>query len=388
MTPVIVVIAYNRPEALKRLLGSLSHAEYPEDEKVSLIISIDRAADEGNAAVLQLASDYEWRYGEKHVVYREENLGLKRHVLLCGDYSLTFGSAILLEDDLFVSPAFYSYAAAALNFSEKDQKIGGVSLYNHLLNVHVREPFEAIDDCSDNWYFQFASSWGQAVTNRQWRAFRDWLALHDNEELTDPRIPENVRSWSAKSWLKYHIAFLIDTDRLFLYPRISYTTNFSDAGTHAKEIVNDLQVPLSARRKGVPFYFLKPEETRSVYDAFFENLSLRETVAEMITRDAAPVSPHRIGIDLYGSRPVEQTYAYFLSSESLPYRQIRQFARRLRPIDENIFTELAGDDFYLYDLSQAGKQPKTRAALRLLYHYRAISVGKILKILKYRLRQR
>src|SRR5574344_1345043 len=96
----IVVVAYNRLESLKRILASLSRGEYPR-EPVELIISIDRG---DNQEVLQYADAFPWPHGEKRVIYRPENLGLKRHILTCGDLTQDHDGIILLEDDLVVSP--------------------------------------------------------------------------------------------------------------------------------------------------------------------------------------------------------------------------------------------------------------------------------------------
>ena len=56
----------------------------------------------------------------------------------------------------------------AMEFSVNKKYIGGISLYNHELNVHTKENFKALDDGYDNWYFQFASSWGQAWSKANW----------------------------------------------------------------------------------------------------------------------------------------------------------------------------------------------------------------------------
>lgn len=393
MTPAIVVIAYNRIDSLKRLLSSLETAEYPQGVKIQLIISIDRQADDLNRDVFLTANEFEWHFGDKEVVYHEKNLGLKAHVLSCGDLSEKYGSVILLEDDLFVSPAFYSFACAALDFTEGKDKIGGVSLYNHRLNVHVREPFTAISDPYDNWYFQFAQSWGQAVSYEQWKGFKEWLKDNDGKDTSAVNVPENVSTWSEKSWLKYHIKYLIETDKYFLYPTISYTTNFSDEGTHAKEMVNDLQVPMSGRRGNVPFRFAEIEETRSVYDAFFENVLLKDEMLEIIgdeseSEESGGVSRDEISIDLYGYKVFPENVRFALSSQALPNKRIVGFARRLRPIDENIFLKLEGNDFYLYDLKKSAEEPKMNAVGKLLYNYRAINAKSIISILKYRIRQK
>ena len=79
----IVVVAYNRLSCLDRLLNSLNRAEYEKDD-VELIISIDRG---DNAQVLELAQRFHWLHGTKRVIYQSENLGLKKHILRCGDIS-------------------------------------------------------------------------------------------------------------------------------------------------------------------------------------------------------------------------------------------------------------------------------------------------------------
>ncbi len=54
MTPAIVVSAYNRPEALARLLASLRKAAYPADARQPLVISIDRGDHPGNTPTVDI----------------------------------------------------------------------------------------------------------------------------------------------------------------------------------------------------------------------------------------------------------------------------------------------------------------------------------------------
>ncbi len=372
-TPAIVVVAYNRPHSLNRILQSIAQAEY-EQEGIPLIISIDHSDKDD---VKNVAKSFIWTHGPKKVVTHEESLGLKQHVLQCGELTGEYGSIIMLEDDLFVAPSFYTYASAALEFVKDRQDIGGVSLYNHRLNVHVREPFEAMEDGYDNWYFQFASSWGQAFTVDQWRGFTEWMEKHDGELIAADNVPVNVSSWSDKSWLKYYIKYLIITGKYFLYPRISYTTNFSDMGTHKMGISTDLQVPLAGKNRH-SFSFSTTEQSEAVYDAFFENKRLATQLG--IQEDFAE-------IDLYGSKPGSRRYR--LTSQLLPYEVIRSYGRLLRPMDANIIYGISGEDFFLYDTKKKGTPPKKRSeAYKLLYYYRAFKAKYMKEILKFRLKER
>ena len=100
----IVVVAYNRPDSLNRLLDSLTKVNY-EGHNVPLIISIDYS---GKDDVYLAAEAFEWKFGEKKIIRHPENLGLKKHVLSCGDLVKDYDAVIILEDDLLVSPGMYA----------------------------------------------------------------------------------------------------------------------------------------------------------------------------------------------------------------------------------------------------------------------------------------
>lgn len=188
-----------------------------------------------------MAEDFGWRFGDKHVVAHPTRLGLREHILRCGDLSEKYGGVIVLEDDLYVSPEFYEYTLEALAFYRTNSRIAGISLYNYRYNETAKLAFRAIEDGSDCYFMQTASSWGQCWTWDQWRAFRQW---YDENREQPAAIPKNVESWPETSWKKYFIKYVVATDRFFVFPRISLTTNFSNSGTHEIAPGNYLQVPL------------------------------------------------------------------------------------------------------------------------------------------------
>ncbi len=330
----IVVVAYNRPRSLIRLLNSLKKADYPNDD-IDLIISIDKGDD--NTAVLGIANNFKWGFGDKKVVHQSENLGLRAHILTCGNLSVEYGSVIVLEDDLYVSPNFYKYAIDSLRFSEGKKYIGGISLYNHQLNVHTRDNFEALDDGYDNWYFQFASSWGQAWSSNQWSGFMEWYKSKPEIDK-NKNIPTYVRSWSEKSWLKYNISYLIEKDLYFLYPKVSLSTNFSDAGTHVGNDSTLYQVPLEYNRIN-KYCFSDIQNSNSVYDAFYENKKIAKKLE---------LPQSELCVDLFGNKK-ETENIFLLTSDVLDFKIISSYGKSLKPIDANIFEEIEGDELFLYD---------------------------------------
>ncbi len=363
--PAIVAVAFDRAAALSRLLNSLGNADYTRFKDITLVVSIDKG---GDPAVLETAEKFLWEHGEKRVIMREERMGLKKHILSCGDLTGEYGGIIMLEDDLYVSPLFYSYTCAALSKVKDDDKVAGVSLYSHKFNVFARFPFEAVDDGYDNFYFRFPSSWGQAWTFDQWKAFRQWLEEHDGEDLHGNGMPSYAADWGSSSWLKYALKYVIEKKRTWLYPRVSYTTNFFDEGEHSKEAVTDLQVPLS-RGKMRDYCFSSYEQTGAGYDQYFENEALKYEA------------------DIYGLKRQDGALSDkpFYSAEILPFEVLESYALSLRPVDSNILFKIPGEGIYLYDpLKKTGGKIKKTARLEK-YFYPGMNRKKIMKLLSDRL---
>ena len=365
--PPIVVVAYARAHSMQRLLDSLNGASYPCEE-ITLIISIDKG---DNEDVVRAAEEFHWRHGKKTVRLQKENLKLRRHVLQCGDYALEYGSVIVLEDDLYVSPHFYEYAVRALKASRGDGRIGGISLYNHRLNVMASEPFEAIDDGFDNWYFQFASSWGEVWTREQWSGFKVWYEA-DPDIRSIQGVPRYVRNWPESSWLKYFIAYLVEKNMYFFYPRLSLATNFGDAGTHVMNSNTEFQVPLQLGPK--KYNFSSPDESGSVYDAFMENNRLYSAV---------PDADGSVVVDLYGVKEGYGSARYALTRKGLPFHVERSYGCCLRPHEANVLDGIPGADFFLYDLTRPERRTiKEDRPRKAQYNLRRVGHGQYLAVLQ------
>jgi GT2 family glycosyltransferase len=132
----LIVVTYNRPNSLNRLLNSLSKANYAQ--KVDIIISIDG---KGDKEISKIANDLKWNFGNKEIIIHKKNLGLRQHILLCADLSQNYDGIILLEDDLYVSPEFYAYALSAIEYYKNCDMVAGIALYSHAFNETAQFPF-------------------------------------------------------------------------------------------------------------------------------------------------------------------------------------------------------------------------------------------------------
>lgn len=339
MKPAIVVIAFNRPNSLVRLLKSLEQASY-NSGPVTLILCLDFENSDDNRSVLTIARGCSWKYGKKRVIHQKNNLGVKKHVLQCGDLVNEYGSIIMLEDDITVSPDFYSYACDALSYYNDDRNIGGVSLYNHQLNFINLLRFDPLVDGSDVYFLQVASSWGQAWTCGQWNGFRGWFAS-PSTTMQEAAIPSYVKKWPDSSWLKHFIHYLEATGKYFVFPRVSLSTNWSDAGSHNSKSNTFFQVPLQLR--GGLYRFMSIDESLSVYDSFFELLPDR------LKRMAPHLSEYNFDVDLYGSKD-SYNFQYVITSRKTS-NAIMHFGLQLKPFELNIIEKVDGEELALTRVS-------------------------------------
>lgn len=338
----IVVVAYNRINSIKRVLKSLERAVY--DEPIDLIISIDKS---DNIEVPAFADNFEWKYGKKIVRKISERMGLRNHILSCGDFLDSYDAIVMLEDDIIVSPDFYFFTKEAVRFYGDDENIAGISLYTHIWNSHAHFPFEPIRTEYDTFFMQYAQSWGQVWMRNQWKAFKEWY--NGNQDIFEKKeqglIPLNVKQWPETSWLKYHIKYCIDKNKYFVYPYISFTTDFTDVGVHNPETNTRFQVPLQFGIKK-KFNFCPFGEKALKYDIFYENQTMFRNMFE------------DCDIDLYGIKQNTGMLKkrFLLTTREQNYKIVKSYALQLRPIELNVLWDVAGNDIFLYDTAAEGHQ--------------------------------
>ncbi len=349
----IVIIGFKNAEGISRLLTSLNHVKFSNDELI-LIFSIDYS---GDTTVEQIAKNYEWTHGEKIVKAYDKNLGLKTHILKCGDYidEYSLDAIMVLEDDIYLSPNAYSYMLNTVAFYKDDERIAGISLYKHEFNINAKHPFIDYKDSNDVYFVQYAQSWGQIWMKNQWRDFKNWYLNEEYKKLDPNIIPDNLKRWK-NSWLKFHIMYCIAKDQFFVYPRISLTTNFSDAGTHGSRQSTNMQVTLDY----IPnreWRLIHIEDSLSIYDAYFQNVSVLRVI-----------NKPNVLIDYYGIRKQSGKFEYLLTLKKYNYQVVKNWGLLLRPIEDNILSDIQGDDICLYDLKQ-NKRNKSRDWTLKLFEY-------------------
>lgn len=346
--PPIVIPAYNRPESLQKLLDSLNSAHYPT-ESIDLYISLDYGA---TPEVEIVANSFEFSHGNKNIIKRDHKQGVKNHILACAELSEDYGSVLILEDDLIVSPDYYLYASEALQFYSSENSVAGISLYSQRFNETAHLPFEPLPCEYAVYFMQLACSWGQAWTAEQFKMFKEWSIESKSEESAiENGLPNNVKEWGNDSWKKVFNMYLLITNKTIVYPYRSFTTNNSEAGgRHMKNKGNLFQVPLSLFiGEDVTFHFPEFSKQKIRYDMFMESNPEIWAPYLGLKRD-------EICVDLYGTKPLEllNRYSYTITSRTGP-KPLRSIPMNLRPHELNMKMSASGGDaeqFHVYKKEQ------------------------------------
>lgn len=355
----IIVVTYNRPRSLRRLLDSLVASHFRET--VQLIISIDGG---GDGSCAEIAAALQWPHGGKEVIRHPVNLGLRKHILACGSLTGQYDGAIILEDDLFVSPFFYDYVMAAADFYDDDDRIAGISLYSHAYNETAQFPFIPNHDGSDVFFMQLASSWGQYWSKKQWEQYTQWTSTTDEIEVP---LPGNVQLWPDSSWKKNFIRYMVSADRYFVYPRTSLTTNFNEAGQHQVRREYFLQRPLV--QAPCNFRFIGLDHSLAVYDCY------NELSPNLLKKLNPTLHAFDFETDLYGMKDPGRTNASFLLTSAGGNGQTVSFGRELKPMEANIVMNIPGDHFRMLPAGKVRRRSHFRKLMRcstkkeLKYHY-------------------
>lgn len=335
VNPAIVVAAYNRLDSLKRLIGSLMKGKY-NVENIPLIISIDYHKD--NLSLIEYANSIVWVHGEILIITHEQNLGLRKHILKCGDLVNKYENIILLEDDLFLSPYFYQFCLEAMQFYQCETHVAGVSLYSYEKSEGDLRNFKPLYNEYDIYFMQFPSSRGQLWTKKQWIGFMTWYNINKNSNNFIKHLPRYIASWPETSWKKYFASYMVECNKYFVYPKIGLSTNFGEIGQHYSEKTNVIQTDLLST--DLVFKFEEFEQSVLKYDITFEL-----TYNSLILLNPRLAKYPEFTLNFYNLKNMMDSDLVMTQSKSS--NPLQSFSNRMQPLINNILYEIEGEGIVL-----------------------------------------
>lgn len=359
-SPAIVIVAFNRPNSLIRLLKYLEIASFNVELAIPLVISIDFQNSDEHGRVKKVAEEFHWKYGIKKIIAYEQNLGLREHILKCGDLTEEYGSIILLEDDILVAPSFYEFGRKAAAYYDDETEVAGISLYSYEYEELGLFRFYAMNKGSDTYFMQWAASWGQLWTKKQWCGFREWYSA--NKNIAKTNIPDRVKKWD-KSWKKFYIAYLVEKNKFFVYPYISYTTLTEDMGTHIKSDaqVNNVHISNAKNIENINFSDISQNDLK--YDCFFQPLD-RHIYLPSLKKKA------QVSFDIFGTKSIKNILSDYVFTSKTSKGVVQKYSNKLIPYELNLLHHEVGDILVLSKKSNLFENRSLLAKSRLLSSFR------------------
>ena len=180
VTEPVLVMAFNRPDHLSRLLERLREVQ---PERLYVAIDGPRAAMEGEPERVQACRDLvgtvDWPC-EVHTLFQEHNLGCGQGVTTAISWFFEHEErGIILEDDIVPDPSFFPYCEELLERYQDDERVFAISGCNFVpSSVQTRPdlPYR---------FMTVPHIWGWATWRRSWAAHRlDISGWRDRLPLT------------------------------------------------------------------------------------------------------------------------------------------------------------------------------------------------------------
>lgn len=216
----IAVIAYNRPDKLRRSLSSL------DIERVHVFID-GPAGYKDIDAVLQCREVCK-AFGVKYTL-RRTNIGLPANVIMSVDHVLGHSeTVIVIEDDVVISPVAQNFLDRALIQFAKDSDVVQIGLYNPVFSEekgYVKLPR--------------ICSWGWATWRDRWRAIDFNVKEYSDRlfEAKDKMMPDmylmlrNQYEGRFSAWVARADFSRALNNQTVVYPSVSLSKNFGADGS-------------------------------------------------------------------------------------------------------------------------------------------------------------
>lgn len=178
----IAVFAYRRVGLLKRMFASLRNCDGFEESRITIFV--DGPKSNQDAADVEAVRNFVRSIDLPNVTaaIRDSNLGLKRSIFTgVSELCMHHGRAVVLEDDLILSPVVLDYFNEGLERYRDEERVWNIVGYMYdVPQFHDRR--EAV-------FLPFTHPWGWATWDRAWSQF----------DLEEDIAPEHLVSRSFRT---------------------------------------------------------------------------------------------------------------------------------------------------------------------------------------------
>lgn len=240
----IVVLCQNREKHLEKLLLSLQNTHFCRDS-IKLTLNFDLGANQTDT--IELAERFSFRHGKYAIRYPTESWGLANAWYNAWDPTLPNERAIILEDDITLSPFWYIWLKQAWNSYDSRTDLAGISLQRQSLipytNNHKFKSKEIVNGHLP-FLYPLVGSIGFSPHPQIWREFLRWVRA-DANQARDVFIPGIITSdwWESQNdrrnmWTQHFVYFCLQRELFTLYINlptgVTLASHSRAIGVHSK----------------------------------------------------------------------------------------------------------------------------------------------------------
>jgi hypothetical protein len=264
--PPVALFAWRRPDHLRRVLESLE--ANPEAMETDVIAYCDAPAkpehQDGCKQVRAMLRE-SWGFRSLRVVERELNLGLAGNIVSGVTETVqAHGRAIVLEDDLVVSPAFLGWMGRAMDLYADAPEVASVHGYWYPVPQTV----------PDSFFLRGADCWGWGVWERSWRVFRpdgaallaeierrglEWSFDGDGSFPYVPMLRGQIEGRNDSWAIRWHASTFL-AGMYTLFPGRSLVANIGADGTGSNHVERDERYTVELALEAPPLVEQRPRE--------------------------------------------------------------------------------------------------------------------------------
>ena len=195
MNSPIVIFTYNRLDHLDTLINSLEQNELFKKSKILVFSDGPRKEiDIEKIEKIRIYLKKKLISNNSEIVERPNNFGLSKNVITGINQTFDdYDQAIILEDDLEVSPFFLNYMNDALNLYASSEDVASISGYMY--------PINSKSFSNDYFFLKLVESWGWGTWKRAWNNFEtDSVKLKN--EIDERKLVDEFNFSSGISYYK------------------------------------------------------------------------------------------------------------------------------------------------------------------------------------------
>ena len=165
----LIVLTKNRPASLQRLLRSVATSDYGND-----VVSVEIRVDGADSETRRVAETFQWPH---KTVAETRAAGLRGAWL--GAWTDGSAHAIILEDDVELSPAWYGWLTRAWKVYGDRDDLAGISLQRQTLVPQKPSKTVEIVNGHQPFLYKLVGSIGFSPHPERWREFLEWVATKE-----------------------------------------------------------------------------------------------------------------------------------------------------------------------------------------------------------------